>query len=189
MSQRLQRTMQQMQRMQYSPERKTEALLLLAEVGRTEAARRTGIPAGTIAAWGSRCGVSAPVEQPGRRAQVEATAITIAQRKATLAERMLTKAEQILAQLDAPMIEKSVKVVGLGRNKGSQVEIVDVRYDRPPTADQKRIVDAVAVLVDRVQLLTGGATSRPEVLGGAEPAPRGQLVSVVEKLAAKAAAA
>lgn len=174
--------------MQYSPERKAEALDLLATVGKAEAGRRTGIPVGTIAAWGSRCGVAAPAEQPARQAQVAARAATIAERKGKLAERMLGKAEAILGQLDAPVTEKVVKVVGQGYQLGSAVEIVEVTYDRPPTADQKRIVDAVAVLVDKVQLLTGEATSRPEMLNGAEPVPRGQLLSVVEKLAAKAVA-
>jgi hypothetical protein len=178
-----------MQRTQYTPEQKAAALDLLATVGKAEAGRRSGIPVGTIAAWGSRCGVTAPTEQPERRAQVEARALTVATRKAALAERMLTKAEQILDQLDASVLEKHVKVVSHGARLGSKVEIVDVVYDRPPTADQKRIVDAVAVLVDKIQLLTGEATTAVHVMGEqTEPAQRGQLVSVVAKLAERAAA-
>lgn len=175
-------------RQRYTQQQRDEALALFVEHGPAEASRRTGIPDGTIASWAHRAGIAS--EAPERVAPANAQRqATIATRKAALAERMLTKAEQILAQLDAQLIEKHVKVVSMGSQNGSEVEIVEVTYDRPPTADQKRIVDAVAVLVDKLQLLTGEATTAVHVMGEqTEPAQRGQLVSVVSKLAERAAA-
>jgi hypothetical protein len=172
----------------YLPHQRDEALALFVEHGPAEASRRTGIPDGTIASWAHRAGIAS--EAPERIAPANAQRqATVATRKAALAERMLTKAEQILGQLDGPVLEKHVKVVSHGTRLGSEVEIVDVIYDRPPTADQKRIVDAVAVLVDKIQLLTGEATTAVHVMGEqTEPAQRGQLVSVVAKLAERAAA-
>jgi len=39
-----------------------------------------------------------------------------------------------------------------------------VRVDRPDGAEQQKIVTAVAILVDKLQLLTGEATSRGETV-------------------------
>lgn len=168
-----------------TPDEKAEALRLLTEVGLAEAARRTGIPSGTIASWGSREGVRAPTLE-AQLPMLHARAATIAQRKAALAERMLGKAEAILGQLDATLVEKHVKVVSRGNALGSEIEIVDVTYDRPPTGDQKRIVDTVAVLIDKIQLLTGDVTARTEMTANGEPVQRGNLLSVVESLAERA---
>lgn len=180
-------SIQMQQRMQYTDDERAEALRLLAQVGKAEAARRTGIPSGTIASWGSRLSVAAPSVEAQLPA-LQAKATTIAQRKAALAERMLGKAEAILGQLDASVVEKHVKVVSMGHAQGSSVEIVDVTYDRPPTADQKRIVDTVAVLVDKIQLLTGDVTARTELTGSGEPVQRKNLLTVVEQLADRAKA-
>lgn len=168
--------------MQWTPEQRAEALKLLAEVGKAEASRRLGIPAGTIAAWGARNGVSAPVLSTERTAAVNAKALTIAERKAHLAERMLTEAEGMIGQLHARTYERKPMVVSDGPSVGSHIEIAEVVYDRPPTADQKRIVEAVSILVDKIQLLTGEATARTEALG-AEAPKREHLANVVDQLA------
>lgn len=169
--------------MQWTHEQRDEALRLLAEVGKAEAARRTGIPAGTIASWGARAGVTAPSAEAQRPA-LEAKAISVAERKTRLAERMLTEAEAMIGQLHARTVERKPLVVSDGAREGSHVEIAEVVYDRPPTADQKRIVEAVAILVDKIQLLTGDATARIDSTGaGTEQPARPKLVSVVEQLA------
>lgn len=174
--------------MQYTPEERAEALRLLAEVGKAEASRRTGIAAGTIASWGHRSGVQAPSVE-AQRSALEAKATTIAERKARLAERMLSEAEGMISQLHAETIERKAMVVSDGAAMGSHIEIAEVSYDRPPTADQKRIVEAVAILVDKIQLLTGDVTARIEQTGeGGVPVKREQLVTVVDQLAAKRAA-
>lgn len=172
-----------MQRVTYTDEQRNEALALVAELGQAEAARRTGIPFGTIASWGHRAGVSAP-DPSAMKAALEHKANTIAERKGALAVKMLDHAERMLGQLTAPITEKVVKVVSLGANAGSETEVVTVEYDQPPTGDQKRIVEAVGILVEKIQLLTGEATARIEQTG-AEPAQRSHLVSVVDQLAAR----
>ena len=148
--------------MQYTPEQKADALDLLSRVGKAEAARQLGIPAGTIAAWGSRCGVAAPVELPERRALLEARSLTIGERKATLAED--------LAKLSSKAVAKLIE-----------------RIDNDDIGGRE-LVAALGHAIDRLQLLTGDATSRPEVLGGAEPAQRTDLRGVVLQLAEKSAA-
>lgn len=187
----MQRKMQRMQRMSYTPEQKAEALRLLAEVGKAEAARRTGIPAGTIAAWGSRTGVAAPMpealrpQHEARHAALLDRRVDIATRKAALAETLLDHAVRIAGQLEQPAVEKVVKVVGFGSGV-SGTEVVEVSYERPPTADQKRIAETVGVLVAQVQLLTGEATSRVESSLTVEGAKQ-QALGVVDELAARRA--
>ena len=172
--------------MQWTPDQRDEALRLLAEVGKAEAARRTGIPAGTIASWGARAGITAPSAE-GQRQALEAKAVSVAERKQRLAERMLTEAEAMIGQLHARTVERKPMVVSDGAREGSHIEIAEVTYDRPPTSDQKRIVEAVAILVDKIQLLTGDATARIEQTGEAAAPQRAALVNVVDQLAAKRA--
>lgn len=180
--------------MKWTPSQRHAALRLLAEVGKAEASRRTGIPAGTIASWGARSGVSAPSAEAQRPAlaakaiTVAERAITVAERKADLAERMLTEAEAMLRQLHNPTIERKPMTVSDGRDLGSHIEIAEVHYDQPPTADQKRIVEAVAILVDRVQLLTGDATSRIEAAVANATPQRERLLATVEQLAERRSA-
>lgn len=172
--------------MQHSEELKAQALLVYASAGKAEAGRLFGVPEGTIASWASRAGVSAPSSATVVERNAHAAA-TIETRKQALAERMLTEAERILGQLHQRMVEKSVKVVNRGAHLGSTIEIVDVVYDAPPTADQKRIIDAVAVLIAQVQLLTGEATSRAEVtttIGEAQQVAVSKVAQLRERMAA-----
>lgn len=131
----MQPKMQRMQRTSYTPEQKAAALELLAQVGKAEAARRTGIPAGTIAAWGSRMGVAAPTPE-AMRPQVEARQLAWAERKAAIASRFGELADLAVTELAERI-----------RNK---------------TIGDRELISAVTVLVDRAQLLTGEATSRTE---------------------------
>lgn len=145
----------------WTPEQRREALRLYAEVGKAEAARITGISPGTIASWAARHKVIAPNAAEHAQA-VAAIRTSITERKAELADQMLDDARRVLAQLHEPTVERVVKVVSDGRDMGSHTEIVDVHYDRPSAGDQERIARTVATLVDKVQLLTGEATSRVE---------------------------
>lgn len=124
-----------MQRLQYTPEQKAHALALLAEVGKAEAARRTGIAAGTIASWGSRNGVSAP--EAGKMAQQVTASWQI--RKVALGEKLGTLCEKM-------------------------AQGIDDRLDAKSIAGVRDLAASIAILVDRAQLLTGGATARTEVV-------------------------
>jgi transposase-like protein len=131
-----------MQRTSYTPEQRADALRLLAEVGKAEAARRTGIPSGTIASWGNRNGVRAPSVEACQKA-VDTAALTVTERKALLADRLGVVASKAVAKLE---------------------ELIDT--DRVGAKD---LVVAITSAVDRMQLLTGEATSRVEQTIGAAP--------------------
>lgn len=128
-----------MQRTSYTAEQKTGALRLLAEVGKAEAARRTGIPAGTIAAWGSRMGVAAPTPE-AMRPQVEARQLSLAQRRQALGEKFLEKAEKLIECVHAA----------------------------EPAMDRKRGIEAARVAAETAQLLTGQPTSRVDAMLGTD---------------------
>lgn len=149
----MQPKMQRMQRATYTPSQKAEALRLLAEVGKAEAARRSGIPAGTIAAWGSRTGVSAPTPE-AMRPQVEARQLAWTERKVAIAS-------------------------GLGEAAQLAVEELTTRI-RNKTIGDRELIAALTALVDRAQLLTGEATSRTEGTLTVEGAKERALATVTE---------
>lgn len=160
------------------------AVTLALEVGTAKAAEQLDLPKGTVATWVHRAGHVGGGGAEQVRSAVEARQLVTADRKTALAGRMLSHAERMLAQLEQPVVEKVVKVVSEGWRMGQATEVVEVEYDRPPTGDQKRIVEAVAILVDKIQLLTGEATSRPDLFRSAEPVEREQLLATVHQLAA-----
>lgn len=171
-----------MQRIRYTDEQRTEALRLAAQHGKAEAARLTGISAGTIGSWATRAGVSASAADVMRPA-IEANAVTLAQRKQALASGLLDDVARLRAELFAPVLERKVTVAG------GVAEIVDVAHTRPSSADQKHLMVACAVAIDKVQILTGGLTASigvteaPEPLGAAEQ--RQRAVSTIDELAAR----
>jgi len=172
--------------MNYTPEQKTEALQLYAEHGRNEAARQTGIPSGTIASWASRNDVHGPM--PEEVAKRSATAVAgVAGRKAQLASNLLDDIERIRTQLFAPVVEKKAMTVSQGHTLGSQIEIAEVELNRPTAGDQKLMMTAIAIGVDKVLLLLGEATERIEQLDrGADPGvQRGRALEHVDELAAR----
>lgn len=127
-----------MQRLQYTPDQKAEALTLLAEVGLSEAARCTGIPRGTIASWGSRNGVNSPdAEQVAGVAEVAQATWQV--RKVALGEKLGTLCEKMATKIDERLDEDSLRGV-------------------------RDLAASIAILVDRAQLLTGGATQRTETV-------------------------
>jgi hypothetical protein len=47
-----------------------------------------------------------------------------------------------------------------GKDRAATWEIVEVERDTPTFSEQVRIMTAVAIAVDKIQVLTGGVTSR-----------------------------
>ena len=125
-----------MQRARYTVAQKAEALELLATVGLNEAARITGIPVGTIASWGSRSGVKAP--EVNRTKAMRTAQIAWSVRRATLADQLGEVAELATAKLRQLIEDDQVRAGDLAR--------------------------ALAVVIDRAQLLSGGATVRAETV-------------------------
>ena len=124
-----------MTRTRYSDEQKREALDLFLEHGASEAGRRTGIPAGTIAAWASRAGMTGP-PTPEVVNALAVQAVTIAERKQALAGELGKLAAAAVAKL------------------AERIEADEI--------SAKDLVSALTATVDRMQLLTGAATERIE---------------------------
>jgi transposase-like protein len=147
-------------RTRYSDEQKREALDLFLEHGASEAGRRTGIPAGTIAAWASRSGITGP-PAPEVLNGLAVSAAVLAERKQLLA-----------GQLQSLAVKAVVKLA-------ERIEADEV--------SAKDLVSALTAAVDRMQLLTGAATERVETVT-AERSPEAEaevarVLSVVRSAA------
>lgn len=170
-----------------TPEQKAEALDLLTTLGLAEAVRRTGIPKGTIASWGARAGVQTAGADALKPA-IEAAATSILQRKQALAIGLLDDIARLRAELFAPVLERKVVIVKGGTADPCTVaEIVDVKHERPSPSDQKQLMVACAVAIDKVQILTGGLTAAIGVTETAEPLgaveERQRAVTAIDELA------
>lgn len=145
-------------RTQYTREQKAEALGLLIAVGKAEAARQTGIPAGTISSWAVRNGVTTNHAAPE---QLAGAAQSVAEQKQKLVDRLLPLAAKLVTKLEA---------------KASTDD-----------ASLKELAQTLMIIVDKVQLLTGQATARTETtIAGVEvEAARARAATVLDELAAK----
>ena len=130
-----------MARKSYTAEQRAEAVDLYREHGAAEAARRTGITAGSIRSWASRSGV-ATERREELEAGIAAAAVSHEARRATLAEKMLLIAESAADQ-ELTMIEH---------------------------AKLRDVVGARTRAIHDHQLLTGAATGRTEHTAGKEAA-------------------
>lgn len=168
----------------WSEEQRESALLALhdgATLGEVHA--ETGIPKGTLASWKRRQGEAerlamiAELDTPLERAEAAArrreqtaaarqhnTEVNDESRK-QLAGRLLDEVHGLLDRINAPTTYKHVKVVNQGEGMGSTVEVVDVDLDLPTPTDTKALVTSAAILIDKLQLLTGEATERTAHMG------------------------
>lgn len=141
-----------MPRAQYTPQQKADALVLYAQHGAAETARRTGIPEGTLMSWAHRNGVqSLAAEQT--RAAVEAAKAKWDERKLKMVHEIGSVAQMALAQAEAAVMD------GKGR-------------------DAKDFATTMAILVDKAQLLSGAATQRTEVAD--RPAAEERLAELID---------
>lgn len=143
-------------RTEYTNEERSEALALLAEHGKAEAARRTGIPVGTIGSWGSRHHIASP--------PIEAKVAAVEQKLTTMADRKIELAERVAGVLDRAIRKLDDRI----------------RNDEISTTTLVRATDR---LVDRLLLLTGEATERIETLTGRTVGE--EALAVVDELAAR----
>lgn len=176
-----------MARAQWTPEQKEAALLSLHD-GATlnQVHADTGIPVGTLSSWKRRQGVAereamkqelSAADPEGHAERAAAAAERIERMAAArarweevqdedrkqLAGRTLLEIHQILDRINTPTVYKHVKTVGMGEGR-QEVEVVDVYLDLPNAQDTKALVTSAAILVDKLQLLTGQATERSEHL-------------------------
>ena len=133
----------------YSDQERADALALYVEHGPAEAARRTGIPKTTISSWAGRNQVRTNATAKTQAATQAASAIAAAKREQLKAD-LLAKALDLLARMDQPHQEFV----------GTQGK--DVTYDRAPAAAVKAYATSVGILIDKLRLEEGAATSREE---------------------------
>ena len=126
-----------MQRVRRTAVEKAAALELLATVGLGEAARRTGIPQGTIASWGSRSSVRAPA--------AEVTAVAVAahivaweEKRTAVANKLGTVADRAADRL-------------LEKLEAGEITVA-------------QLISILEAATGKAQLLTGGSTSRDETV-------------------------
>lgn len=175
-----------MQRRRWSEDERAEAVRLVAEVGHAEAARRTGVPRGTVASWAHRAGVTAEGATTATVQAVEARVATIAERKAALAAGLMDDIERLRRDLFAGTIERKVVPGTQHRN----TEIVDVRHATTTAGDRNTTVQAIVKAIEAVQLLTGEATARIEQHATVDSRPaerRQRATGVLDELAARRA--
>ena len=145
-------------RQTWTPEQRAEALELYPEHGPAHAGRQLGIPLGTVASWARRAGVRT-VAAEKTRAATEHAAATMQQKKLTLADQVADEARRVLGQLFAPTVEKKIVTLSGGLHDRGDWAIAEVERDAPTFADQQRIATTFGILVDKLQVLTGGATA------------------------------
>jgi hypothetical protein len=126
------------ERRTYTDEERTHALTLYVDSGAAAAATLTGNPAGTIVCWAHRRGV--------QRLSPERTRAAI--------DAMQTDAASNWAEKRANLVYKLADFADAA---------LETAYDRLEAGDLKSAKEgmlAVAIAIDKTQLLTGGATGR-----------------------------
>lgn len=146
------------------------ALALFADHGARETARYLAADGHTVAEstirdWARNAGVRSRRAE-NVRAAVEVSRLTLQQRRQQLALGLMTDAERLREQLFAPAV---------ARHWTKDGEFCEEPIPQPDFSDQRQIVTAVAIAVDKIQLLTGEATARTEAMGG-DPAERAQRI-------------
>jgi hypothetical protein len=151
-----------MPRRTYTDAERHDALRLYETDGPRAVEDQLGIPASTVVDWAKAAGIRTRSVATKTDA-IQASMLTLAERKAQLASAILDDVEKLRQQLFASTVERKPMVVSDGQHAGSHVEIVDVDLDQPTFTDQKAIMTSIAIGVDKVLLLSGEATSRVEV--------------------------
>lgn len=177
------------ERQQWTPEQREQALMALhdgATLGQVHA--DTGIPKGTLASWKrrqdeqDRARQLAELEDADPEGFADRTAAAekrLAQTAAArerrrelddddrkqMAARLREEVHQLLDRINAPTVYKHVKLVNQGGDLGQAVEVVEVDLPLPTAGDTKALVTSAAILVDKLQLLTGQATERVDHTG------------------------
>ena len=134
----------------YTDEEKAEAIRLAVEVGQSEAARQTGINKGTIAAWCSRGKVHTVATERTREA-VEAHKVNAEERREKIKETLLDRVDTLLEWV----VSQTIDYVGANGR--------EVTRPRPSAGDVRNLVIALSVMLDKIELLSGKATSNSTV--------------------------
>jgi transposase-like protein len=168
----------------YTAEEKQRALELYETDGPRAVEAELGIPKATVVGWAQANGVrTRSIETKQER--VQASMLTMAERKVNLASGLMDDIERLRTQLWQPCVERKPLVVSDGAQLGSRVEIVDVELKQPTFGDQRSIMTSIAIAVDKVQILTGDVTSRTETVGTLERPVAEERLGTILELASK----
>jgi hypothetical protein len=145
-----------MPRLRWTPAQRAEAVRLVQEVGPAEAARRTGIPLGTVKSLATRAGVATGCI-PSLRQATDLAALTLKDRRQRFAVALQDQAEKFLEHLWAPatVFHWGTESETDGRVTTSRTVFMEHELERPTFGDQKAIMSTIAMAVDRSIKLTG----------------------------------
>lgn len=152
----------------WSEEQKIEAVTIAHASGAAEAARATGISAGTIRSWMSREKKSES-ETVATDAGVATVATQRSAKTRALAEQATARAvERAADQIADITAEAASDILGLIQ---SSVRLIETTMKNGPNSDESKagwlraLVGVMAQSVEKYQLLTGKPTSRQAVEG------------------------
>lgn len=134
-----------MARRVYTEEQKAEALRIYENEGPSEAARQTGIPKGTIAAWGKRTGVQTYAAQNTREA-TEVAQANNAERRANLVKRLYGVAEQSMDLIESPNEYQTILKGSMGVEGAASPGFI-------PAQDKQREMTAIGIMLDKAAVL------------------------------------
>jgi transposase-like protein len=142
----------------YSDEQRAMALALYAECGARETSRKMAeqdidVHEATIRSWARKGNVETKANE-NRSAVVVGNRLTIEARKQALADGLLEDAMRLRGQLFAPTMVHSFG--------GPDHNFDEARINEPTFRDKQAILTTIGIAVDKIQILTGGATSREE---------------------------
>lgn len=139
----------------WSEEQKAEALEVYKILGPREAARQLGCDTSSVTRWAHAAGVHT-MHTEKTRAATEQRKAQGEQSRADLRVKMLAMAHDMLARMDAPHDE----FVGQSGKR--------VTRDRPDAGSVRNYATSLAILVDKLRLEEGAATSRHEEVNADE---------------------
>lgn len=143
-----------MSRRAYSDEEKTEALRIYEAQGPAEAARQTGIPKGTIAAWGRRSGVRTSATQNTREAN-EAQSENFKARRNRIIGDLYGLAEDTVSLLKEPTQYQTILKGAMGVEGPEMPGFI-------PAQDKQREITAVGIMLDKALTLESHDASTEE---------------------------
>ncbi len=149
--------------MAYTDAERAEAVELYLQHGLAEAHRRTDVSRGTLRNWAKAAGhdtaeLSARASEK-TKAATEARIARMGHDKTVLAADLLADLQRLRSQLFAPCVEKKIVTLSGGKDHSSGWEVAEAQRDQPTFSEQVSILTSIGIAVDKVQILTGEATS------------------------------
>lgn len=89
--------------------------------------------------------------------------LNLAKRLELLVDQLGEACTELVSQMFEPMDVVEVKVLSEGAHMGQMIQVQRTRINEPTPKDKQALASAASSLIDRIQLLSGGATSRSEI--------------------------